>query len=410
MDIAADLLTEVRDLRTGTPVWARYASSPIASETLLQPIKADVVVVGAGITGALVSEAASARGLSTVVLDRRPPGHGSTYASTALLQFEIDTPLIRLAEDIGFERARRLWRRSFRAVDDLAGLVRRLRIRCDFRARSSLYLAGNLLGASELAEEGRQRRAIGLPSAFLGGTDLRGLTGIDREAALLSEGVADVNPVRLTHGLLRRAMVRGTRLFCPVQLAEVAPSSRKVAMVGANGVEVEAGALVFATGYELADGVPSGGHRRSSTWAFATPAQPRAIWSTGELIWEASAPYLYIRTTADGRVVVGGEDEDIEDESARDALLSRKTAALQKKTKALMPWLDVSVDFAWAGTFGESDNGLPSMGPVPGMANCYAVMGYGGNGLTFSVVAAQIIAGQLCGHPDVDADLFGFER
>ena len=109
MDIAADSVTEVRDLRTGTPVWARYASSPIASETLLQPIKADVVVVGAGITGALVSEAASARGLSTVVLDRRPPCHGSTYASTALLQFEIDTPLIRLAEDIGFERARRLW-------------------------------------------------------------------------------------------------------------------------------------------------------------------------------------------------------------------------------------------------------------------------------------------------------------
>ena len=257
MDIAADSVTEVRDLRTGTPVWARYPSSPIASETLLQPIKADVVVVGAGITGALVSEALSARGLSTVVLDRRPPCRGSTYASTALLQFEIDTPLIRLADDIGFERARRLWQRSFRAVDDLAGLVRRLRIRCDFRARRSLYLAGNLLGASELAEEGRQRRAIGLPSAFLGATDLRGLTGIDREAALLSEGVADVNPVRLTHGLLRRAMVRGTQLFCPVQLAEVVPSSRKVAMVGANGVELEARALVFATGYELADGVSS---------------------------------------------------------------------------------------------------------------------------------------------------------
>jgi glycine/D-amino acid oxidase-like deaminating enzyme len=367
-------------------------------------------VVGAGITGALVAEAASARGLSTVVLDRRPPCHGSTYASTALLQSEIDTPLIRLAEDIGFERARRVWRRSSRAVDDLADLVRRLRIRCDFRPRSSLYLAGNLLGATELAEEGRQRRAIGLPSAFLGSTNLRGLAGIDRDAALLSEGVADVNPVRLTHGLLHHAMGRGTRLFCPVQLAEVAPSRRKVAMVGTNGVEIEARTLVFATGYELADGVPSGGHRRSSTWAFATPPQPRALWSTGELIWEASDPYLYIRTTADGRVVVGGEDEDIEDATARDALLSSKTTALREKTKALMPWLDVSVDCAWAGTFGQSDNGLPSLGPVPGMANCYAVLGYGGNGLTFGVIAAQIIAGQLCGHLDVDADLFAFER
>ncbi len=410
MASAANSVTEVRDLRTGTPVWAGYASSPILPETLLQSMKADVVVVGAGITGALIAEATSASGLSTVVLDRRTPCHGSTYASTALLQFEIDTPLIRLAEDIGFERARRLWRRSFRAVDDLAGLVRRLRIRCDFRVRSSLYLAGDILGVSDLAEEGRQRRAIGLPSVFLGCMDLRGLTGIDHEAALLSEGVADVNPVRLTHGLLRRALGRGTQLFCPVQLAEIAPLGRKVAMISADGVELEAGALVFATGYELAEGVPSAGHRRSSTWAFATPPQPRALWSKGELVWEASDPYLYIRTTADGRVVVGGEDEDIEDERARDALLPRKIAALQQKTRKLMPWVDASVDFAWAGTFGESDNGLPSMGPVPGMPNCYAVLGYGGNGLTFGVIAAQIIAGQLCGRPDPDADLFAFER
>jgi glycine/D-amino acid oxidase-like deaminating enzyme len=108
--------------------------------------------------------------------------------------------------------------------------------------------------------------------------------------------------------------------------------------------------------------------------------------------------------------VVGGEDEDIEDERARDALLPRKIAALQQKTKKLMPWVDASVDSAWAGTFGESDNGLPSMGPVPGMPNCYAVLAYGGNGLTFGVIAAQIIAGQLCGRPDPDADLFAFER
>jgi glycine/D-amino acid oxidase-like deaminating enzyme len=408
MNIVTGSATEVRDLRTGTPVWAGYKSSEISSERLLQPMKADVVVVGAGITGALVAEAASASGLATVVLDRRTPGHGSTYASTALVQFEIDTPLIRLAEDIGFERASRLWRRSFRAVDDLASLIRSLRIRCDFRARSALYLAGITLGVSELAEEGRQRRAIGLPSAFLEHKDLRSLTGIEREAALLSNGVADVNPVGLTHGLLRRAMARGTRVFCPVQLAEVVPSGRKVAMIAANGIELEAGALVFATGYELAHGVPSAGHRRSNTWAFATPPQPRALWSKGELIWEASEPYLYIRTTAEGRVVIGGEDEDVEDENARDALLSLKTAALQKKTKELMPWLDVSADFAWAGTFGESDNGVPSMGTIPGMTNCYAVLGYGGNGLTFGVIAAQIVVGQLCGRPDVDADLFAF--
>jgi len=408
MTSAAQSITEKRDLRTGTPVWAAYRQVPIAVEQQLASVKVDVVIVGAGITGALVAEAATARGLSTVVIDRRPPGHGSTAASTALLQFEIDTPLIRLADEIGFEQAGRIWQRSFRAISDLAHIVRSLQIPCDFAERRALYLAGNVLGAAEMEEEGRRRRHAGLPSVFLTRADLDGMTKMNREGALLSEGAAEVNPMQLTAGLLNRALSRGGKLFAPVQLSEVIPSSGKVAMMTADGVEMEAKALVFATGYELADGVPIDGHRRTSTWAFATPPQPHAIWSSGELIWEASDPYLYIRSTADGRVVVGGEDEDITDEAARDALLPTKVAALQEKTKALLPWLDATADFAWAGTFGESENGLPSIGAVPDMPNCYAVLGYGGNGITFGVIAAQIIANRLCGKPDPDEPLFAF--
>ena len=167
-------------------------------------------------------------------------------------------------------------------------------------------------------------------------------------------------------------------------------------------------ALVFATGYELANGVPSAGHRHTSTWAFATRPQVYNLWPQRDLIWEASDPYLYIRTTEDGRVIVGGEDEAFDDEQARDAATPSKIAALQAKAKTLLPAIDVTAAFAWSGTFGESDSGLPSIGRVPGMPNCYAVLGYGGNGITFSVVAAQIIQRLLCGHTDPDADVFAF--
>ena len=358
----ADSVTEVRDLHSGVPVWAHYAKPSLSTGTLSSSMRTDVVVVGAGITGALVAEATTAMGLDTVVLDRRPPALGSTAASTALLQFEIDTPLIRLTEELGVDRASRAWLRSFRAVADLAHLVQRLRIACAFRPRRALYLAGNELDATGLAAECRQRRAIGLPSEFLSHAQLKAYAGLDRDAALLSDGAADVDPTSLTVGLLRSAIANGCRLFTPAQLAEVAPLQHKVEMVTTDGIELEAKALVFATGYELADGIPTAGHRRSSTWAYATPPQPQRLRGNGDLIWEASDPYLYIRTTADGRVIVGGEDEDFDNEAARDALLPAKIEALQAKTKTLLPWLDVTADFAWAGTFGESDNGLPSIG------------------------------------------------
>jgi glycine/D-amino acid oxidase-like deaminating enzyme len=119
-------------------------------------------------------------------------------------------------------------------------------------------------------------------------------------------------------------------------------------------------------------------------------------------------PYLYLRSTADGRLVVGGEDEDIDNEQRRDALLAGKVATLQAKVQELLPWLSVAADYSWAGTFGESDIGLPSIGPVPGMSNCYAVLAYGGNAITFGFLAAQIISGYLTGRLDPDRELFAF--
>ncbi len=402
--------TERRDLHTGTAVWDAYASPYQVGSVLTRSRKADVVIVGAGITGALAAEATTALGLSTVILDRRRPAHGSTAASTALVQFEIDTPLIHLADQIGFDKASRAWRRSLGAVGDLAGLIASLGISCGFRPRQAIYLAGNVLDATGLTREAEVRQSIGLPSTYLDHAALLRSSGISREAALLSGGSADLNPVQLTHGLLRIAVARGAGLYVPVELAEVVPFKTCVGLATSDGIEIEAGTVVFATGYELAHGIPTKGHRRTSTWAFATAPQPDALRQAGEtVIWEAADPYLYLRSTVDGRLVVGGEDESIEDETKRDAMIAGKVQSLQKKAQALLPWIDMRADYSWAGTFGESDTGLPTIGPVPAMPHCFAVLGYGGNGTTFSSLAARLLQSHLTGKPDPDADIFAFE-
>ena len=46
-------------------------------------------------------------------------------------------------------------------------------------------------------------------------------------------------------------------------------------MATSDGIELEAKALVFATGYELADGVPAHEHHIASTWAFSTERRRR---------------------------------------------------------------------------------------------------------------------------------------
>ena len=124
---------------------------------------------------------------------------------------------------------------------------------------------------------------------------------------------------------------------------------------------------------------------------------------------EASDPYLYMRTTADGRVICGGEDEEFAGDERRDALIPLKTARLQTKLGKLFPRLDTRAAFTWTGSFGASTSGTPSFGPIPGYPSCFAVLGYGGNGITFSMLAASMIARAMRGRPDADAGLFAFK-
>lgn len=401
------MITQSRDLHTGRSYWLSRPMPRVPFSPLRRDLETDVLIVGAGVTGALLAEALSSEHRVTIV-DRRGPVRGSTSASTALVEYEIDTPLSLLAGQVGRTNAIRAWRRSFLALHALAARTRALGIRADLRNADNLYLAGNVLDPRQLEEEAAMRRHFGLETRFLTRPELKARFGIERSAALLAYGDLALDPRRLTAGYLNVAISRGARLLAPVDVSGVEATAEGVTAATTGGPSISCKALVFATGYELPRPIPQRRHRVISTYAIATRPQPRNLWPEDCFIWEASDPYLYVRSTPDGRVICGGEDEDFADEETRDALIPKKAAAISRKLKRLLPRLDTTPDFAWAGAFGSTATGLPSIGAVPRMPNCYAALGFGGNGITYSRIAADIIAGAIAGRRDPDADLFDF--
>ena len=398
-------VTRHRNLRAGTPIWLRHRRPPVPHSKLPGRLEPDVVVVGAGISGALIADALVTAGKRVVVLDRRGPLQGSTPASTALLQFEIDTPLSHLSRKIGRDRAARAWWRSAASIEYLRARITDLAIDCDFVDRCSVLLPGDVLDRAGLEHEAEERRAAGLRSEMIDRRALKRLTGIDRPGAILSQGAAEANPVKLVAGLWRSAVARGARIYAPVQVDDVESFRDHVRIKTKTGRTLRAGAVVFATGYELVKFIHPKGYKVISTFAYATRSQRKA-WPSRCLIWEAADPYLYARTTQSGHVIVGGEDEPFSDAQRRDQLLPEKVAVIAGKLKRLMPRIDTTPLYAWCGSFGESPTGLPLIGPIPRHPHCYAVLGFGGNGITFSATAAQLLQRQLCGLQDPDADLF----
>ena len=116
-------------MRTEGSLWEHLRAPRVPYVAQARSLSADVLIVGGGITGAMIAETLTEAGFDTVVVDRRAPARGSTIASTALVQYEIDTPLFELTRKIGKDDAVRAWRRSRLAVTSLHAFFRERGIR-----------------------------------------------------------------------------------------------------------------------------------------------------------------------------------------------------------------------------------------------------------------------------------------
>ena len=109
-------------------------------------------------------------------------------------------------------------------------------------------------------------------------------------------------------------------------------------------------------------------------------------------------------------MICGGEDEPLRRRGvARRADPGEERRPSRRKLAAAAAGARPDAGFAWAGAFGSTATGLPIIRRLPRRPRIHAVMGYGGNGITFSRIAAEIIATELGGGDDRDAPLFAGE-
>jgi glycine/D-amino acid oxidase-like deaminating enzyme len=399
--------TEKRRLTSGLSLWLdRRKQSKLSVGKALPRIRSEIIVVGTGISGALAADALLSAGFSVLAVDRRNVMTGSTSASTALLEFEIDNPLISLEKKIGKSMAARAWWRSAQSVQALSDRIRDLGIDCDFFPRSSLYLPGDVLGVRDLKREAAARQNLGLRSTFVDRAELEKLSGIQAAGAILSKGNGEVNPVRLVEGIWKNFLKNGGDIVENVEITEVDQTRSFVRLETSEGHAIAAKYAVFCTGYEVLKCAKPRNYKVVSTWVLGTRRQPDKLWRSKSLIWEAADPYLYMRTTPDGRILAGGEDEPFSSAELRDKMLPKKIAAIAKGAKKIWPHANFEADYAWTGSFGDSPTGLPAIGPIKGLPRCYAVLGFGGNGISYSMLAAQLVSRHIQGIKDPDAGLF----
>jgi glycine/D-amino acid oxidase-like deaminating enzyme len=398
-------------LTGGDPFWSVRNGLLSTYPPLTDDVTCDVAVIGGGITGALAAFHLLQAGVSTVLLDKRDIGSGSTCGSTGLLQYEVDVPLRQLVKQVGARKAGRSYLLCRDAVEKICALVKKFDLRCELATRPSLFLARSESEIADLQEEHRLRKRLGLHVDFWDRSEIEKHYPFSRPAALFSQEGAEVDPHRFTQGLLNVSAEKGLRIFDRTHVTKFLPNRRGMDLVTETGFTVKARRVVIAAGFESQKYLTRQFGQLKSTYALISEPVPKLReWYRRSLIWETGSPYLYLRTTGENRIIVGGEDVEIVNPAARDRLIPAKTRILQRKFKELFPEIKLDVAFTWAGTFSSTKDGLAYIGTHRSLPHAYFALGYGGNGITYSVIAAEIIRDHFLGRRNPDAAIFSFNR
>ena len=203
----------ITDIRTESPFWLMKNGYLETYFSLTEDIKTDFVIVGGGISGALLAWSLIQKGAAVVLLDRRHMAMGSTSASTALLQYDIDRTLHELIGILGEKTAVRAYELSLKALQDLEKIAPKLKIDNEFEPRPSIRFAKSKKDVPFIENEFEARKKHGFDVELWDEAKIGKHFPFAAPSALYTTPSATVDPYRLTHGLLQDAIKRGAMIY-----------------------------------------------------------------------------------------------------------------------------------------------------------------------------------------------------
>lgn len=377
-----------------------------AFNPLSENLTADVVVVGAGITGLTTAILLMQSGLRVAVVERYRVGGVDTRRTTAHLTAVPDERLHALAQRDGDTHTRLVWQAGESSIARIEELIVASGADCGFE-RVPGYLHCPVNASPEVMADERARleddaRVAGSCGASAMMVDAAPLVGV---AAMRVDHQALFHPLAYVRALVEYLRAAGCALF---ERSEATFGSSK-GEVHCGEYTIRAGATVIATHNPLAgrQGTVSASIQQTTLALYTSYAMQGRVdrHLDAGCFWDTSDPYRYVRVQHDagGSVVIAG-GEDHKTGQCEDTQVPFDT--LERWFRELSP--DVSITHRWSGQVIESLDGLPLIGEVE--EGQYIATGYAGNGMTFGTLAAMVIHDAIVGRKNAFADVMHVNR
>ncbi len=404
---------------SGKLYWTDINDVPKKYPYLSRDLDTEVAIIGGGISGALCGYAMSTEGIPCVLLEANIAGYGATSASTSILQYEVDYDLTELSSKTGEKKAVLSFRLCESAVHDIKRITDKLGDSCGFQYRDCLYYSPSKSSQRKMHHEYKKRLDTGFNVEHIDAESAQGMFSFRLETGIYSRGAsAQIDPYRFTCALLERSEKNGLSVFENTEVTGIENTGGAVYVKTNKHCTVTARKVIIATGFEALKYINEHIANLTRTFTIVTePVKSFKGWHNACIIRDDNDPYTYLRTTGDNRIIIGGEDLPVGGERSKlytgrdiDNVSNEKYTLLENRLKQMFPEIEAKAEYRFSGLFATTKDGLPYVGEYAPMPGCWFCLGFGSNGILYSLLGAQILLELYLGRNQEALSIFRFGR
>jgi len=385
--------------------WMTTTSMPQGTFGQL-PMRADVVVIGAGFTGLSAARALAKKGVSVAVLEGDSIGWGASSRNGGMVLTGLKLSAEVLAKRYGMELTRRMYATSLDSIDLVEQIVREENFECSFSRCGHLEVAckqshfdAYARSVEVIAKEFNHELRI-VPRQELGseiGSNIY-------FGGVVDETSARLNPAQYVSGLARAALRAGASICENASVLQIQRSSQNgsggLSVLTSRGNVFAHNVLVATSGYTSAATpalqkkiIPIGSFIIATERLTETVA--RELSPRNRMIFDSKHYLHYYRITPDNRMLFGGRAAFFPETKNT---IHRSAEILRRDLIEVYPQLcDAKIEYAWGGTLDFCFDTMPHAGQSDGI---YYALGYAGHGVAMATYLGTKMAEMMCGAID----------
>ncbi|GAA0115365.1 NAD(P)/FAD-dependent oxidoreductase [Clostridium senegalense] len=394
----------------GDCIFTRINKTIKQYEYLTEDIDTEVIIVGGGVTGAILGHYFSKNNINCVILEKSRIGHGSTSITTSLLQYELDDNAMELKSYTSIENVIKSYELGIKALDEIEEFINEHGNKCDFKRVDSFLYTDKKLEKKEMKEEYYIRKEARLPVEFIDEDNNPFLFDV-KGGVIGKNGGAVLDPYKFTQQLIEVSCKQGLRVYENTEVLDIHYSENDVTVETVYGYKVKGKIIIAATGYNTGIFTKRAFGTKTTTFNLATkPIDNIENIYKNVIIRDNKDPYTYFRTTKDNRIIIGGEDINFIPDIYNKELCNKSYETLEQRLKSLFPNLNIEIEYKYCGAFASTQDNLGFIGKDPTNSKLWYCLGYGANGILFAILGGMMLSKLYYGEVDKDINLFKVDR